>query len=66
MLSNKRFNVTITLTFDVRETDVLCGDKLHDYTVEDWRENYKSILEDKGVSEFLPKPHEVEVVVEEV
>lgn len=59
MRPNKRFKVTITLEFDVREDQTLEDDKLYNYTEEDWRENYLGILNDVGVSEFLPQPENV-------
>lgn len=59
MRPNKRYKVTITLEFDVREDQTLEDDKLYNYTEEDWRENYLGILNDVGVSEFLPQPENV-------
>ena len=56
MAPNKRFSVTLTFQFDVREDDQLADDKLHNYSAADWRANLVSILQDAGINEWLPSP----------
>ena len=51
---NKRYTVLIRLEFDVRQDAELEGDKLYEYTADDWKANIKAIVEDQGLSEFLP------------
>lgn len=66
MKPNRRFKLVLTLEFDVREDDTLCEDNLYTYSANDWKGNYQLIVEDKGVSEFLPKPTKVTTTCEEI